>query len=75
MNEIINPIIGVLFAGALAYFLYGLAIYVINSGDPGKRKDGQNHMQWGLIGLAVMVSAWGLIQLSVNTFGFGGTLF
>ena len=69
VSEIINPIIGVLFALALVYFLYGLTVFIINAGEVSKRAEGRSHMFWGLIGLFVMVSAWALIQMGLNTFG------
>jgi hypothetical protein len=72
VREIINPIIGVLFALALFYFLYGLTVFIVNAGDTAKREEAKSHMFWGLVGLFVMVSAWGIIGIAVGTFGFGG---
>jgi hypothetical protein len=72
VREIINPIVGILFALALVYFLYGLTVFIMNAGDSAKRVEAKSHMVWGLVGLTVMVAAWGIIGVAVGTFGFGG---
>jgi len=69
VTEIINPIIGVLFALALLYFLYGLVTFIANADNVSKKGEAQSHMIWGLVGLVVMVSAWAIIQISLNTVG------
>ena len=69
VTEIINPIIGVLFALALFYFLFGLSVFILNAGDATKRTEAKSHMVWGLVGLAVMLSAYGLINMGRATIG------
>lgn len=69
VSEIINPIIGVLFALALLYFLFGLAVFIFNAGDSAKRTEAKSHMMWGLVGLVVMTSAYSLIKIGLATFG------
>lgn len=67
--EIINPIIGVIFAAALVYFLWGLLMFILNAGNETKRAEYKQHMLWGLIGLVVMLSAYALIEIGLRTFG------
>lgn len=67
--EIINPIIGVLAAAALVYFLWGLTMFILNAGNESKRGEYKQHLLWGLIGLVVMVSAYALIEVGLRTFG------
>lgn len=55
---------------ALAAFLYGLVSYIINSNSDEKRKESISYIVYGLIGLFVMVSFWGLVYVISNTFGF-----
>ena len=57
-TEIINPVIKLLIVVGVIYFLYGVVHFMQNRDD----KDGKNHMIWGLVGLAVMVSAFGLVN-------------
>ena len=68
-TEIINPIIGILFAGALVYFMYGLMIFILNAGDQAKRGEGKNHIMYGLIGMTVMVSVYAILEIGLRTFG------
>ena len=62
-DAIINPILGVIFALALVYFLFGLMRLIFNAGDEGQAADGKRHMGWGLIGMTIMVSVFGLLNL------------
>jgi len=69
--NIINPIIGVLFALAFAIFLWGIARSLIYSDDENERKQGKQHMIWGLVGMFIMVSVIGILELALGTFGIG----
>lgn len=64
-----NSIIPLIFALALVIFVWGVVQYVINSGEEAKKEKGRQFMIWGIIGLAVMVSVWGLVNILGNTFG------
>ncbi len=72
-DNIINPIIGVIFALALVYFLYGLLTFILNAGDESGRAAGKQHMVWGTIGMVVMVSVFAIIQMVLLTFGITGS--
>ncbi len=37
-----------------------------------KREEGKNTLIYGVIGLAVMVSVWGLVNIVISTLGIGG---
>lgn len=51
-------------------FMYGIVIYIFRSGDENKRKDGIRYMLYGIIGLTIMVSVWGIVRLlSYSLFG------
>lgn len=62
-DAILNPILGVIFALALVYFLFGLMRLIFNAGDEGQASDGRRHMLWGLVGMSIMVSVFGLLNL------------
>lgn len=57
--------------GVLAFvvFFYGLAVFILNSGDEKKTEEGKNLMFWGTIALFVLVTIWGIIGLLQNTIG------
>ena len=65
---IVNPLIQLLFAVALVYFLWGVYQYVAGASSPEKRETGAKHILWGLVGLAIMISVFAIIQISSNTF-------
>ncbi len=67
MTEIMNPIVGVLFVAALAYFLWGLFTFMANMGEESKIAEGKQHMLWGIIGMTIMVSVFAILKLSVDT--------
>ena len=72
-SGIINTAIPVVLALAVLYFFWGLAKYVLNQSDEGKKEEGRNIMIWGIIALFIMVSVWGLIGILQSTFGVEGT--
>jgi len=67
--NIINPIIGVLFAFALVLFLWGIAKFLWNADNDTDREQGKNHMIWGLVGMFIMVSVIGIINVVIGILG------
>ena len=66
---IINAVIPLLIAVAVVLFLYGVVKFITSGGDEEKRKEARNFMLYGIIGLFVMVSVWGLVNILTGTFG------
>ena len=63
----------VLFAVAFIVFLWGVAqAYIFSHGDTERVGQGHRLILWGLIGFAVMISLWGLVNVVTNTFGLSG---
>ena len=73
-NIILFPLIALLSAIAFLYFLWGCAQYILNAANDSAREDGKKHITYGLIGLVVMLSAYAILTLAVNTFGLGKSL-
>ncbi len=67
--HIINPIIAFVFALATVYFIIGIVQFLANSGNETKQTEGKQHMLWGLIGMFIMVSVFGLMRLIIATVG------
>jgi len=65
--NIINPIIIFLFGLALLFFLWGTFQYFLNGSDAAARKTGAQHILWGLIGMAIMFSVYGIIDVITGT--------
>lgn len=60
---IIQPFIGLLFVVAMLYFFWGVVEYLQGAAEPAKRTDGAKHMIWGLIGLFIMASVTGILNI------------
>ena len=68
INDVLVPLV---FAIAFIVFIFGVFRYMIaGAADPEKRKNGTQLILYSVIGFAVMVSVWGLVNLLVGTFGF-----
>lgn len=65
---LLNTIIPVLIVIAVVWFIWGVIQYVIG-GDEEAKKKGRDKMIYGLIGLLVIVSIWGLVNILKTTFG------
>lgn len=66
---VVNPLIYVLFGAAVLYFLWGVLQFVRKADDSEARAHGAQHIIWGVIGLAIMMSAFGIVRLVINTVG------
>jgi uncharacterized membrane protein YidH (DUF202 family) len=67
LTLVVNPLVGFLFALAVLYFLWGVFKFIQHSEDSTAREEGQQHMLWGVIGIVIMVSAYGLIHFIQNS--------
>jgi hypothetical protein len=65
-----DAVIPLIIGFAVIFFLWGVAKFVKAAGDPKARGEGQQLMLWGIVGLAVMLSVWGLVAIITSTFGF-----
>ena len=72
-KAIVDPIIYFLFALALVYFLYGVLELIRNADSEEARKVGQQHIIYGVIGMFIMISFYGIMHVICNTIpGAGG---
>ncbi len=63
-----RSIIPFIFALATLMFLYGVVEFLSGAQEEAKREKGKSFMIWGIVGLAVMVSVWGIVKIAGNTF-------
>jgi len=74
-GEVLDPIIAILFVLATIIFLWGVIQYVIGSqGNEQKLILGKKVMLWGIIGLTIMASAWGIVKILCDFFGTCGAI-
>jgi hypothetical protein len=76
--NIVNPLLNILLALAVVVFLWGVFDYVVGGGkmigEPGKQTNvlerGKQHIVWGLVGLFIMISAIGIVNLILHLIGY-----
>src|SRR3990167_9337795 len=71
---IVNPLIGLLFALAVVYFLYGVFEFLLNQENDEKKTTGKSHMLWGVVGITIMLGVWTILGIITNTLGISGQI-
>jgi hypothetical protein len=69
VDLIINPLILLVFAAGFIVFMWGLIVFLWNSREGEVSGEGKQHMLWGIVGMFVMISAWGILNILLSTFG------
>jgi hypothetical protein len=64
LRQLVFLIVGL----AVVYFLWGVAKFVLAVNEEKARDEGKKQMIWGIIGIFVMVSVWGLVNVIAGTF-------
>jgi hypothetical protein len=67
-------IVPLVFTLAFLFFLWGMVMYIRGADDVKQRAEGKKFIYWGIIGLTVMVSVWGIVKIVNTTFGFGNAV-
>lgn len=65
---ILNPLITLFFAIAFLVFFYGIFQFIASETADSKREEGKRKILYGLVGMFIMFSAYGLINLILGTF-------
>jgi hypothetical protein len=66
LTNIGNVIIEILIAFAVLYIIFNVVRYIM-SDDEGRKAKGMSIL-WGIVGLFVILSIWGLVNILSNTF-------
>ena len=72
IGQLLSAVVPVLIALAVVYFVWGVIAYVISNDEEAKKR-GRDRIIYGIIGLAVIVALWGLVNILTNTFQVTGT--
>ncbi len=67
--QILVPLITLLSLAAFVVFVWGVVQFIASAEDEEKRKTGQQHMIWGIIGLVIMFGANAVVALIKQTVG------
>ena len=71
LGTVVNLLIPIAFAAAVVFFFWGLALYILNSGNEEKKAEGRRIMIGGVIALFIMASIWGVVAFLRNALGVG----
>lgn len=63
-----NTVVVLLISFAVIWIIVNVVRYLIAGGDGEKRKAGGLAILWGVVGLFVILSIWGLVAILKNTF-------
>jgi Type IV secretion system pilin len=70
--EIVNPLIKLMFALAIVYFLWGAFEFFLNQENDEKKTTGKSHMLWGVIGITIMFGVFAFMNMLIQTFEIKG---
>jgi len=65
---VLNWLIPFLVVVAVFIIIWGAFQFVVSAGDPEKRKEGRDKILWGVVGVTVMLTVWGLVNILRNSF-------
>lgn len=68
INGLMKPVVPLLIGLGVVVFIYGVLVLMFSEGGE-KKEEGKQYMLWGIIGIFVMVSVWGLVNILIGTFG------
>ncbi|MBU2220192.1 pilin [Patescibacteria group bacterium] len=64
INNLLTQVYVFLFLLVTVYFFWGIVKFVRASATGGKEmEEGKRHMIWGIVGMAVMAGAWGIVAI------------
>lgn len=72
IKDLLDLALPVIIAAAVVYFIYGIAKYVL-AGDEAAKEAAKDKIVYGIIGLVVMVSVWGIVNIVIKTLGITDT--
>ena len=66
-TNILEPLVWILAGAATIYFLWGVFEFIRDYDNPEARGKGAQHMLWGVIGMFIMFSVFGIMNLIGET--------
>lgn len=67
--HIIQPLVALIVAAGVAYFIWTVATFMWEGDKAEQRKKGTQAILWGVAGLFIMVAVGTILQIALNTFG------
>lgn len=69
--QILNVVITIVFVLAILVFGWGVVKYITSAGSPDKEKEARQFLWWGVIGIFVLASVFGLVKFLGSSVGVG----
>jgi len=69
LYNIVNPLITLALGVAIVVFLWGVFQFVRKASDPKEREKGGMHILFGVLGIFIMIGAYGILNLILGTIG------
>ncbi len=67
---ILNPILLLLFSLSFVYFFYGIVRFLrVDDSAASERKEARDAIMWGMVGMLIMFSVYGIIYFVLKSFG------
>ena len=66
---IVDPAMLLVFTAGFFVFIWGLVQFMWHLKDGADHNEGVQHMLWGIVGMFIMVSVWGILAMIANTIG------
>lgn len=67
--HIFNPLVLFMIGVAILVFLWGIFEFLANYDEDSAQQQGKRHMFWGLVGMFIMFSVFGIMRFMIGTFG------
>lgn len=68
LNVVVVPVI---FAIVFATFVWGVLNYFfLHGGNETKRQEGRQFILWSILGMVLLFSLWGVLNILLSTLGF-----
>ena len=72
--SIVDLAIYLLISFAVLYIVYYVVRYLVMGSDPKEKSAAGMNILWGIGGLAIIVSIWGVVNIFTNTFNTTNTI-
>jgi len=67
--NVLDPIVYLMFTIATVVFIWGVFQFIRNAESVDGKEEGSQHILYGIIGLAIMLSVYGIIHILMGTIG------
>jgi fumarate reductase subunit D len=74
VSSFISKLVPFIIALTVLFFLWGIFRLVFSAKDSDARAEARGFIIWGVIGIAVMVSVWGLVNFLSGSFALNNTV-